>query len=304
VPCLWQAGGLAPEGGAATRRSDAVTRPGRWRIALVTAGFALAAAGCVSQVRSRPGTRHALLGGGGASRPRADLTALVGIDESAPAAALEWEKKHPDAENTVIEYMDDLWGESVGAEHERKEKVLEAEQQTKTTAVAVLQPTTQPATTPPLTTTPAPALLPGCETQASPPVRCDGLQEVHTSDGTISAGGGHDCRWYIYSPGASKLHINLAVSVHGPDAQLLIYEGAETQVYMHEDVLNAAVRAPGRKSVRDALSPRVPATFCVLALAACSHCLVCVSIACAGVTRDVVRAALFQGGTRHELISV
>jgi hypothetical protein len=54
--------------------------------------------------------------------------------------------------------------------------------------------------------------------------------------------GGEDCRWYIYSPGAAQLHLNLAVSLQGPDAHVLIYEGAETQVYMHEDVLNAAVR--------------------------------------------------------------
>ena len=70
--------------------------------------------------------------------------------------------------------------------------------------------------------------------------------------------GGYDCRWFIYSPGAAQLHLNLAVSVHGTDAQLLIYEGAETQVYMHEDVLNATVFAPTQKIVRDAMSrPRL-----------------------------------------------
>ena len=58
----------------------------------------------------------------------------------------------------------------------------------------------------------------------------------------IAGVSGEDCRWYIYSPGAAQLYLNLAVSLQGPDAHVLIYEGAETQVYMHEDVLNAAVR--------------------------------------------------------------
>jgi hypothetical protein len=58
------------------------------------------------------------------------------------------------------------------------------------------------------------------------------------------AGAGSDCRWYIYSPGAGAIYLNMQIHMSGPDSQVLIYQGAETQTFMHEDVLNAAVCAP------------------------------------------------------------
>jgi hypothetical protein len=54
-------------------------------------------------------------------------------------------------------------------------------------------------------------------------------------------GAGNDCRWYIYSPAAAKINLNMRIYVSGPSSQVLIFQGEETNTYMHEDVLNAAV---------------------------------------------------------------
>ena len=164
------------------------------RYAMAAAGVALAAAGCLSVAEMHPGRSarsDALLGGRAAwaSRPQAErdgrLSALMGIDADAPGAALDWEKKHPEEEVTVIEYMDDLWGEQVGADHTFREKQLEAAQPSQDAAdVAPTTTTSQPV----VATTPPPALIPECATPVSPPERCNGLQEVRGQEGTVTAG--------------------------------------------------------------------------------------------------------------------
>ena len=164
------------------------------RCAMAAGGVALVAVGCLSVAEMRrPGRSarsDALLGGRAAltSRPQAErdgrLSALMGIDTDAPGAALNWEKKHPEEEVTVIEYMDDLWGEQVGADHALREKQLEAAQPSQD--AADVAPTTVVGL--PLATTPPPAPIPECAMPVSPPERCNGLQEVHGQEGTVTAG--------------------------------------------------------------------------------------------------------------------
>ena len=95
-------------------------------------------------------------------------------------------------------------------------------------------------TAPPTTLAPPPAGTPAPVVEQAP-WYCQGLESLSGQHGSLTTGvGGSECRWYIHTA-AANIYLNLDVTIKGPDSHVLIYQGDETQHFMHADVLNFAV---------------------------------------------------------------